>query len=141
MLQLAGIINIIIAIGHIVGLIWAQEMFEYTGVGQDMANVSGIHPAWPYIITVLVAIVFFIFGLYGLSGAGKISKLPFLRSALFVIAGIYLFRGIAVILFMYIYELSTDKDIMFSLVATVIGLLYLAGALNEVKENTDTVNS
>jgi hypothetical protein len=32
MLKLGGYINIGIAIGHIVGLFWADKMFEVTGV-------------------------------------------------------------------------------------------------------------
>ena len=33
MLKLGGYINILIAIGHIVGLFWADKIFEVTGIG------------------------------------------------------------------------------------------------------------
>ncbi len=47
----------------------------------------------------MVAIVFFIFGLYGLSADNKYRKLPFLKVGIFVIAAIYLLRGIGELIF------------------------------------------
>ena len=34
MLKIGGIINIIIAVAHIIGLFWAEQMFEKTGIGK-----------------------------------------------------------------------------------------------------------
>ena len=92
MLKLVGYINILIAIGRIFGLIWADQMFEITGIGKEMATLAQKHGALPYLITIIVAIVFFIFGLYGLSAANKFRKLPFLKPVVFLIAGMYLLR-------------------------------------------------
>jgi len=94
MLRLGGYINILIAIGHIVGLIWAEQVFEVTGIGNEMKELSEVHSTLPYLMTVFVAIVFFIFGLYGLSADNKFRKLPFLKPVIFIIAGIYMFRGL-----------------------------------------------
>ena len=86
MLTLGGYINIIIAIGHIVGLFWAGQMFDDTGIGNEMAKLSEIHPVLPYLITVFISLIFFIFGLFGLSADGKFKKLPFLKPAIFIIS-------------------------------------------------------
>lgn len=99
MLRLGGYINILIAVGHIIGLIYAEQMFEVTGIEKEMIELALIHSSLPYILTVFVAIVFFIFGLYGLSADGKFRKLPFLKLGIFGIAGIYIFRGIGELLF------------------------------------------
>ena len=99
MLKLGGYINIAIAIAHIVGLFWADKMFEVTGVGNEMAKLAQTHFSLPYLLTIFVAVVFFIFGLYGLSASNKFRELPFLKSVVFLIAGIYLLRGIGELVF------------------------------------------
>ena len=43
MLKLGGYINIIIAIAHIVGLFWADKMFEVTGIGKEMTELAQTH--------------------------------------------------------------------------------------------------
>ena len=54
MLKLGGYINIIIAIAHIVGLFWADKMFEVTGIADVMALASqNIHPIYPYFLRLL----------------------------------------------------------------------------------------
>jgi nitrate reductase gamma subunit len=63
MLKLGGYINILIAIGHIVGLIWADKMFEMTGIENEMKELAQIHSSLPYLLTIFVGIIFFIFGL------------------------------------------------------------------------------
>jgi nitrate reductase gamma subunit len=60
MLKLGGYINIIIAIGHIIGLFWADKMFEVTGIGKEMTGLSQIHFSLPYLLTISVAIVWII---------------------------------------------------------------------------------
>ncbi len=44
MLKLGGYINIFIAIGHLIGLIWAEKMFEVTGIGKEMVELSVSYP-------------------------------------------------------------------------------------------------
>jgi len=79
MLKIGGDINIIIALGHIIGLFWAEQMFEVTGIGKEMTELAQTHSSLPYLLTIFVSIVFFIFKLYGLSADGKFRKLPFLK--------------------------------------------------------------
>ena len=99
MLRLGGYINIIIAFAHIIGLFWAEKIFEITGIGEEMVKLSQIHFSLPYLLTIFVAIVFFIFGLYGLSADGKIKKLPNLKYGIFIISGVYIIRGAGELLF------------------------------------------
>ncbi len=134
MLKLGGYINILIAFGHIFGLIWAEQMFEVTGIGKEMIELAQTHSSLPYVLTVFVAVVFFIFGLYGLSADGKLRKLPFLKLGIFGIAGIYIFRGTGKLLF----EISQKEalpitEAIFSLIALGIGLLFLIGGLKKWK--------
>jgi hypothetical protein len=134
MLKLGGYINILIAIGHIVGLFWAEQMFEATGIGKEMSELAQTNTSLPYVLTIFVSIIFTIFGLYGLSADGKFRKLPFLKFGIFGIAGIYIFRGIGELIFdISQQEIFPITETIYSLIALTIGLLFLIGGLKKWK--------
>ena len=134
MLKLGGYINILIAIAHIVGLFWADKMFEVTGIGKEMTELAQTHSSLPFLLTIFVSIVFFIFGLYGLSADNKFRRLPFLKPVIFTIAGIYLLRGIGELIFdSEVQQANQFFEITYSLIAVIIGLLFLIGGLNKWK--------
>jgi len=133
MLKIGGYINIIIALGHIIGLFWAEKMFEVTGIGKEMTELAQSHSSLPYLLTIFVAIVFFIFGLYGLSADGKFRKLPFLKLGIFTIGGIYIFRGIGEIVVHSIQNANSTSETISSIISLAIGLIFLIGGLNKWK--------
>ena len=134
MLKLGGYINILIAIAHIVGLFWADKMFEVTGIGKEMTELAQTHSSLPFLLTIFVSIVFFIFGLYGLSADNKFRRLPFLKPVIFTIAGIYLLRGIGELIFDSEEQQANQfLEITYSLIAVIIGLLFLIGGLKKWK--------
>jgi hypothetical protein len=134
MLKLGGYINIVIAIGHIVGLFWADKMFEVTGIGKEMTELAQSHSSLPYLLTIFVAIIFLIFGLYGLSAANKFRQLPFLKPIIFTVAGIYLLRGIGELFFdLGKQQANQFLEVTYSLIAVFIGLLFLVGGLKKWK--------
>jgi hypothetical protein len=137
MLKLGGYINILIAIGHIIGLLWANQMFEITGIGKEMYELAKIQPSLPYLLTIFVALVFFIFGLYGLSADNKIKSLPFLKPVIFLIAGIFLLRGLVEFIVDAIRGTNSTTEIIYSLIALTIGLLFLIGGLKKWKLTTN----
>jgi len=132
MLKLGGYINILIAIGHVVGLIWADDLFKTTRVEKEMNELAQTHSSLPYLLTIFVSIVFLIFGLYGLSADKKFIKLPFLKFGVFGIAGIYIFRGlVALILDMTRQRATPLTETVYSLIALTIGLLFLIGGIKQ----------
>lgn len=134
MLKLGGYINIAIAIGHIVGLFWADKMFEVTGVGKEMTELAQTHSSLPYLLTIFVAIVFFIFGLYGLSADNRFRPLPLLKPVIFTISGIYILRGIGELIFdLEKQQANHFLELTYSLIAIFIGLLFLIGGLKKWK--------
>jgi len=133
MLKIGGILNIIIAIAHIIGLLWAEQMFEKTGAGEGMRELAQIHYSLPYLLTVFVAIVFFVFGIYGLFANSRTRKLPFLKIGVFTIAFIYLFRAIGEQSYNLLKGTTTSSETIQSVVALVIGLLFLLGGLKKWK--------
>lgn len=134
MLKLGGYINILIAVAHIIGLFWADKMFEITGISKEMNELAQKDSSLPFLLTIFVSIVFFIFGLYGLSADNKFRQLPFLKPVIFAIAGIYLLRGIGELIF-DLEKQQTDEylEIIYSLIAVFIGLLFLIGGLKKWK--------
>jgi hypothetical protein len=133
MLKIGGILNIIIAVAHIIGLFWAEQMFEKTGVGEGMKELAQIHYSIPYLLTVFVAIIFFLFGIYGVLADSKTKKLPFLKLGVFSIAFIYLFRGIGEQSYNLIKGTTTTSETIQSIVALIIGSLFLFGGLKKWK--------
>jgi hypothetical protein len=129
MLKLAGYINILIAIGHIVGLFWADKMFEISGIGKEMTELAQTNTSLPFLLTIFVAVVFLIFGLYGFSAANKFRKLPFTKSVIFIISGVYLLRGVGEITVNTIQNTNSTNETIYSLFAICIGLLFLFGGL------------
>ena len=63
MLKLGEYINILITIGHIVGLFWADKMFEVTGIGKEMTELAQTHSSLPFFLTIFV-VIFFLFSGY-----------------------------------------------------------------------------
>lgn len=132
MLKLGGYTNIVIAIAHIIGLLWANKMFEITGIGNEMTDLAQIHSILPYLLTIFVAIAFFMFGVYGLSAANKFRRLPFLKPVIFLIAGVYLLRGMGELIFdLEKQQANQFLEITYSLIAVFIGLLFLIGGLKK----------
>lgn len=136
MLRLGGYINILIAVAHIVGLFWADKMFQVTGIGKEMTELAQTHSSLPFLLTIIVAIVFFIFGLYGLSADNKLKNLPYLKPVIFIIAGIYLLRGFGELFADIIQGISSKTETFYSIIAINIGLLFLIGGLQKRKTTT-----
>lgn len=131
MLKLGGYVNILIAIAHIVGLFWAERMFEVTGIGNEMNELKETHSSLPYLLTIFVSIMFLVFGLYGLSADEKIKKLPFLKFGIFAIAGIYIFRGLGEIIIDISQQALPITETIYSFIALAIGFLFLIGGLKK----------
>ena len=126
MLKLAGYLNIIIGIAHVIGLIWAEAMFEVTGIGPFMEQLTGIHPSIPYLITIIVAIVFVVFGLYALSLIGAFRPLPYARTIVLLIGLIYIARSLKLVADR-VNEINTPLQDLYSIIALLIGVMIILG--------------
>ena len=85
------------ALLHVACIYFGAPWYRFLGAGEEMARMAESGSWTPGIITAGIAAVLGIWALYALSGAGAILRLPFLRTALCIITGIYLLRGIAVL--------------------------------------------
>lgn len=121
---------------HLAIIFGGPDWYRFFGAGERMARLAARGSVYPTIITVSIALILGLWALYGLSGAGVIRRLPLLRPALLLIAGVYLARGalgIPLVLFVngpYTNELKGRMTFMFvsSLVCILLGLCYARGA-------------
>ena len=121
---------------HILIIFGGPDWYRFFGAGERMARLSARGSAYPTLITVGIASVLGLWALYGLSGAGLIRRLPLLRLALVLIAGVYFARGtlgIPLVLFAdnpYADELKGRMTFMAvsSVVCIFLGLCYAFGA-------------
>ena len=130
-LFLAGVLSLGVALFQAV-ISFVPEWSAALGAGDALAS----NPSLLLILGLAVTVLFAIAGLYGLSGAGLIRRLPLLRLGLLVIGAVYTVRGISFI-FLFLMALGLLPSPgpaglsawLSSLVALVIGLLFLVGLL------------
>ena len=125
----AGILSLAVAVFQAI-ISFVPEWSAYFGSGDTLAS----NPTLLLVAGMIVTILFAIAGLYGLSGAGVIRRLPLLRLGLVVICLVYIYRGILFIpqFLITIGSLPSPEPmplqyLLSSLVALIIGLLYLIG--------------
>lgn len=132
-LKLAALLSAGVALLHVAIVFWGAPGYLYFDAGEEMVAMAQGGSIVPGFVTALLAIVFAVWAAYALSGAGAIGRLPLLRTGLVTIGTIYTVRGLLVIP-QLVWGISGHpgplevKDVVFSVVPLVIGLLYLLGA-------------
>ena len=129
---IAGILAFMIALLHVAIIFIGRNGYGYFGAAQLIPLVEKGSP-WPVIITLILAGIFTVCGLYGLSGAGSLPHLPLLRLGLGVIGAVFTLRGLALVKEIPQFISHTTsvpaRELVFSSVSLLIGLLYLAGLI------------
>jgi hypothetical protein len=137
LLKSGGVLSFAVAFLHLVIIFIGAPGYRYFGAGEEMAQMAESGSLIPAAITFGVAVVFALCGLYAFSGAGVIRRLPLRIIALLVIGAIYTLRGISavpqIILKLNTPEAIPTRFVIFSLVALIIGLLYLGGTIKNRK--------
>ena len=130
-LLIAGLLSLGVAVFQ-AAISFVPEWSAYFGAGNALVS----NPTLLLVAGLVVTVLFAIAGLYGLSGAGVIRRLPLLRTGLIVITLVYIYRGILFIpqFLVTIGALPSPEPIplqylLSSLVALIIGLLYLVGLI------------
>lgn len=95
-LVLGAILSSAAAFLHLGCIYFGAPWYRFFGAGEEMAQMAEAGSLVPGFITAGIALILGIWALYALSAAGAIRRLPLLRTALCIITGIYLLRGLAV---------------------------------------------
>lgn len=128
-LLIAAALSGLAAIVHIAIIFGGPDWYRFFGAGEQMAQMAARGELQPTLITSAIALVLFSWCLYALSAAGKMPPLPLLRTALLVITGIYLLRGLSVLMLALLQdEFRTPFWIWSSLICTGFGLAYAIGS-------------
>mgnify|MGYP005849247279 CR=1 FL=1 len=131
----SGIFNLLLAFLHVLGLVWADDMFRFTGIEDVMLGLARIDPSIPYVVTVIVAGFFLLFGLMILSAAGRLWR--FFRSpeVALVIGLIYVIRGLSGLgaALAGLSSAGIELESLFSFVALAVGLLTVASAWTAIR--------
>lgn len=127
-LILAGIVSLALSGLHVVMIFVGAPAYDYFRAGPEMVALARAGSYIPAAVTSMVVVALALFGLYALAGAGLIHFLPKVRAGIGVIGIIYSIRGIVIVLQIPgLFPESEMRDILFSSVALVMGILYLMG--------------
>ena len=115
------------ALLHIAVIIGGPDWYRFFGAGEEMARMAAAGSPVPALMTLCIAAVLAIWALYALSGAGRIRRLPLLRTALCVITAIYVLRGLALIPALAIPALREPFNVWSSVICLCFGAVHLVG--------------
>jgi hypothetical protein len=131
-----GFLTGVASLLHVGIILGGPEWYRFFGAGEGMARLAARGSTYPAVVTAGIASVLGVWTLYALSGAGVIRRLPFLRAALWLIAAIYLARGVLGIPLVlavedpYLQELRARTTFMVvsSAICIFLGVCYAVGA-------------
>ncbi len=130
-LKTGAIVLLLIAVLH-AGIIFAgARAYDFFRAGPEMAAMAEAGSMVPTVITLGIILILILFAAYGFSGAGLFPPFPFLRFGIGIIAFLFIMRGSVIVLQIPgLFPESEIRDIVFSLVSIISGILYLIGWVN-----------
>ena len=113
---------------HVACIVGGEEWYRFFGAGEQIAGAAAAGKLWPHLVTLGIALVLAAWAAFAFSGAGRIARLPLLRTGLVAIAAIYLLRALLLLPALAIDPARlTTFDIVSSLIVLVYGLAYAVG--------------
>ncbi|AFV00506.1 hypothetical protein [Simiduia agarivorans] len=129
----------IAAFVHLLIIFGGPDWYRFFGAGESMAQMAEQGDWYPVIVTLGIALLLCVWGCYALSGAGKLFRLPLLRTALVIIAAIFCARGSVGLLLPWISQhpqvqgMSVAFWLVSSGICLCIGSLYAAGLWRHIQ--------
>jgi len=120
----AAVLTGIAALAHFGCIIFGGDWYRLLGAGEQMAKMADNGLWYPTLVTLVIVVILLTWTLYALSGAKIIPRLPLLGLGLFVIALIFLLRGVA---FVFIMPMFPGNSLTFWIVSS--GISFSIGAL------------
>ena len=124
-LILGAALSAVAALLHVGCLVFGASWYRFFGAGERMAQLAAAGNWRPTLITSGIVLVLAAWSVYALSGAGVVPRLPLVRTALCIITGIYMLRGLAG------FPIAASSGSAFwwwsSAICLAIGLVHLTG--------------
>lgn len=89
-----GVLSAVAALLHVAIIVGGPDWYLFFGAGAEFADADAAGRWWPALVTLGIAAVLATWAAYAFSGAGRLPRLPLLRTGLVVITAIYLTRAI-----------------------------------------------
>lgn len=125
-----GILSVSAALFHVAVILGGPDWYRFFGAGEPMARAAERGSWMPVLVTLGIAAVLMIWALFAFSGAGRIARMPWLRTGLVAISGIYLARGLMLVpLYLARPEATDAFAVWSSLIVLVYGLAYAVGTV------------
>ena len=124
-----GWMSLVAAVMHIACIFGGPDWYRFFGAGEPIAQAAERGSWVPPLMTLAIASLLAIWAAYAFAGAGLLPRLPLMRTALVVISGIYLARGL-IILYPPLFnrsDLSWTFMLWSSLIVLTMGLVYAIG--------------
>ncbi|MGK7295924.1 MAG: hypothetical protein ACNS61_08885 [Candidatus Wenzhouxiangella sp. M2_3B_020] len=134
-LTVAGLLSLAAGLLHFAIILGGPDWYRFFGAGEVMAQLAEQGHGYPAVITSAIATILIGWGLYAFSGAGLIRRLPFLRTCLILITGVYLLRGLAGLILPLVSDhpqiemRSPEFWLWSSLLCLVFGAVHVSGLL------------
>ena len=112
---------------HIGCIIGGPDWYRFFGAGEAMASAAERGEIYPALVTFGIAAILAIWAAYAFAGAGMIRRLPLMRTALVLISGIYLLRGLALVPISFTPAAQTPFNLWSSLIVLAYGIAYAVG--------------
>ena len=127
-LTAAAVLSAAAALLHLAVIVGGPDWYRFFGAGEDMARMAERGSARPALITLGIAAVLATWSAYALAGAGRLRRLPLMRTALLAITAIYLLRGLVLLPALAINRGRVDTFVLWSsLIVLVYGITYAVG--------------
>ena len=124
----AALLSAAAAILHLAVIAGGPDGYRFFGAGEDMARMAERGSIMPALVTLAIAAVLAAWSAYALAGAGRIRRLPLMRTALVAISAIYLLRGLVLIPALAKHGTAADPFVLWSsLIVLGFGITYAVG--------------
>lgn len=127
-LTAAALLSAAAALLHLAVIAGGPDWYRFFGAGEEMALMAERGSPVPALVTLAIAAVLAIWSAYALAGAGRIRRLPLMRTALVAISAIYLLRGLILLPALAVNPDRVDAFMRWnSLIVLAYGLAYAVG--------------
>jgi hypothetical protein len=127
-LTAAALLSAAAALLHLAVIAGGPDWYRFFGAGEEMARMAERGSPVPSLVTLAIAAVLATWSAYALAGAGRIRRLPLMRTALVAISAVYLLRGLVPLPALAINPGRVDAFMLWSsLIVLVYGIAYAVG--------------
>ena len=127
-LTAAAALSAAAAVLHLAVIAGGPEWYRFFGAGEGLSRMAERGSPQPALITLAIAAILATWSAYALAWAGRIGRLPLMRTAFVAITAIYLLRGLALQPMLILNPALVDAFALWSsLIVLVYGLVHAVG--------------